>query len=71
MGKPYRKGIVGGQDQWTWFYIPGGVVTVGSDYTKDQQLLVVAFNDDGLVLDYIYNPPSGVIWKPEDSCAKR
>ena len=71
MGKPYRKGIVGGQDQWTWYYVPGGMVTVGADLAKNQQLLVVAFNGEGQVLDYIYNPPGGVIWKPEDACVKQ
>jgi hypothetical protein len=73
LGQPYRKGVVSGQEQWTWYYAPGGVITMGHghDYTKNEQNLIVAFDKAGLVADYVYNPPSGIIWKAESDCGVR
>jgi len=73
LGQPYRKGVVSGQEQWTWYYSPGGVITMGHghDYEKNLQNLIIAFDKSGLVADYVYNPPTGIIWKPESDCAER
>ena len=70
LGPPYRKGIVSSHEHWTWYYYPGykGGMGAYEEAEKNRQNLIVAFNKEGLVVDFVYNPPMNIVWSSQDRC---